>query len=148
MTQYTNEETWTEFQSSFWTSVRTDDSGVEDSRQKMLREYCELQAQQILDYFTEPHDFAAIISTVVGINDSAFLAGGGELILANEKTLGALRTKAASSNPLLKIAPGHPIGAVLTDLLRTEAGCRFYIAVALILAEAAEDEEFSAYIYK
>ncbi|GEM_PF-1432300 len=149
MTNYTNEETWSEFQSSFWTNVRIDDSGdIEDSRQQMLDMYCKLQAQELLDYLTEPHDFAAIVSAVVGINDSKFLAGGGEQILANNKALNMLRAKSTSPNPLLKIAPNHPIKKILTDLLQTDEGCRFYIAVALILAEVAEDEEFSAYIYR
>lgn len=148
MTQFASEESWSEFQSSFWTSVRTDDMGVEDSRQKMLRRYCELKAQALLEYLTEPHDFAAIISAVVGINDPDFLAGCGDLILANDKNLAALRAKAVSANPLLKVQPNHPIGTVLSDLLQTEEGCRFYLNVARLLAEAAEDEEFSSYIYK
>jgi hypothetical protein len=147
MTQYTNEDSWGEFQSAFWMNVRVDGGEIHDSRPEMLQEYCMLSAQQIIEYLTEPHDFAAIISGVVKVHDPNYLIGGGDLILANETTRQSLRDKTGSANPVFKIQPNHPIATLLANLLQNKEGCEFYFKVACILAEAATDEEFAPYLY-
>jgi len=147
MTQFTDQQIWEEFQGCFWAYIRPDGASFDDNRTPTLIEYCELTAQQILDFYTEPYDFAAIISEAVKVNDPSFLLGLDEVTLADESSRQALRDKAASSKPLFQTQLNHPVNQILNDLLQTEKGCRFYVQVACILADAANDEEFAPHLY-
>ena len=131
---HSNDNDWTDFQGAFISYVHIDDSSVDDTRHATLCEYCKLSAQQVLDYMTLPSDFAAIISGVAFANDP--------------RTFGyAKPAKTGDYRLYFTVKSGHPVEHLLNNLFQTEEGATFLVQVALILADAAEDEEYAPYLY-
>ncbi len=125
---------WTDFQGAFNSYVQIDDASVEDNRGKTLEFYCRLTAEEVLKFMTQPSDFAVIISGVAKAKNSPMQIG----------TVVAL---GSNFELYFQILPGHPVGTLLQNLLRSKKGCSFLTRVSCILADAAEDEEYAPYLY-
>jgi hypothetical protein len=125
---------WSDFQGAFNIYVQIDGISVEDNREDNLKNYCQLTAEAILKYMTQPSDFAVIISKVAMAKSSPM-------------QIGPTITPGSNFELYFQTLPGHPVGTLLQNLLRSKKGCNFLTKVACILADAAEDEEYASYLY-
>jgi len=142
MSELSNPNDWMDFQGAFNAYVRIDGAEVTDSRTDLLNDYSKLTADQVVN-FVMPSDFAAVICGIVFIDDPAALS---------------LFTSCTEHDAFERLQSYHKahrrvlqcdnmfIAKKLSAFLQSQEGAWFYLRLAFILADAAEDEEYQPYL--